>query len=457
MSEAREVKHTLPHLKRRASRLLVASLALVAGVCVASPGAEGQDKLAAAKSYKFVNGQWFDGRGFRRQTFYSVKGLLTRRPPRVVDETVDLANGYVVPPFGDAHSHHFDGPYNVAQQVQMYLRDGIFYAKVPGDVRTGAEKVAALVNTPTSVDVRYAHGVLTGNYSHPMMVYEGLALGFYGKPEQWQANAAKVRESRVRENDAYYIIDTQADLENKWPKILAGQPGFIKVMVLHSENYEERRKRAGHGEGIDPQLLPQIVARAHAASLTVSAHVDSAFDYRVALRAGVDEMVHMPGYYVAPADDVRTYQLTPEDARETARRQVSVIPTANLAPANTEGENQKRTVATVTRNLKLLKSAGVRFAIGTDSYGTDALREAMYLNTLGVFTNLELLKVWCEDTPRAIFPQRRIGHFKEGYEASFIVLAGDPLKNFGEVKNIKRRFKQGQPLATTVEREATKD
>jgi hypothetical protein len=28
------------------------------------------------KSYQLSNGQWFDGKGFRRQTFYSVNGVL---------------------------------------------------------------------------------------------------------------------------------------------------------------------------------------------------------------------------------------------------------------------------------------------------------------------------------------------------------------------------------------------
>ena len=47
----------------------------------------------------------------------------------------DLENGYVVPRFGDAHSHHFDGAFNIRQLTEMYLRDGIFYAKIPGNAR----------------------------------------------------------------------------------------------------------------------------------------------------------------------------------------------------------------------------------------------------------------------------------------------------------------------------------
>jgi imidazolonepropionase-like amidohydrolase len=54
--------------------------------------------------------------------------------------------------------------------------------------------------------------------------------------------------------------------------------------------------------------------------------------------------------------------------------------------------------------------------------------------------------MWCETTAAAIFPQRKIGHLKEGYEASFLVLSGDPLADFTNVQKIELRIKQGELL-----------
>jgi predicted amidohydrolase YtcJ len=54
-----------------------------------------------------------------------------------------------------------------------------------------------------------------------------------------------------------------------------------------------------------------------------------------------------------------------------------------------------------------------------------------------------MLKIWTEDTPRTIFPNRRIGKFREGYEASFLVLEDNPIDDFERIKNIRLRFKQG--------------
>ena len=45
-----------------------------------------------------------------------------------------------------------------------------------------------------------------------------------------------------------------------------------------------------------------------------------------------------------------------------------------------------------------------------------------------------------------IFPNRKIGHLEEGYEASFLVLAGNPLEDFSNVRRIEMRVKQGHLL-----------
>jgi len=73
-----------------------------------------------------------------------------------------------------------------------------------------------------------------------------------------------------------------------------------------------------------------------------------------------------------------------------------------------------------------------------------SLAEAMNLHGLKVLDNLALLKAWCETTAETIFPGRKIGRLQEGYEASFLVLGGNPLRDFENVKDIRMRFKQGR-------------
>jgi predicted amidohydrolase YtcJ len=373
-----------------------------------------------------------------------VGGNLTSKKPARVDETIDLRGKFVISPFADAHTHNFDGAWNIAQVIDKYLRDGVFYAKVQTNTKSGAKQVSALVNIPGSVDVSYAHGALTATFGHGVEVYEGLVvLSKTGgsTPEEVQ----KIRASRVRENDAYYIIDTAEDLEQKWQKILDGKPGFLKIYLLTSEEYEMRRDRTDTvgDRGLDPALVPLIIKKATAAGLLVSAHVDSVTDYRVALTAGVNEMAHMPGYYVGIEENPDKYKLTKKDAKETARRKIWVVPAPIVHGSWMEKAARDKTDTVLKHNLNLLKTAKARIAFGSDRYGSTPIDDVLYLSTLGVFSNLEMLKIWTEDTPLTIFPNRKIGKLKEGYEASFLVLDSNPIDDFKRIKNIRLRVKQG--------------
>ena len=357
-----------------------------------------------------------------------------------------------MPPFGDAHCHHFDGTFDLDALTQTYFHDGIFYAMYPCNSRQSAERIKARVNLPTGIDVKFANGGLTGENSHPIPLLEGVGRGYYSYPVQIE-HRAELLHDRRRENDAYFILNTKADLDQKWAQILAGKPGLIKVFLCHSEDNAQRGKRPGYGEGIAPELLPEVVKRAHRAGLRVAAHADSATDYRIALAAGVDLMAHLCGYTMEPEDPLESYRLTPDDAALTAKRHVGVIPTACLSGDLDAGANKIRARNNQIRNLKLLKEAGVRFGLGVDTYGVDSLQEALYLNGTGVWSNLEMLKMWCEDTPHMIFPERKIGSLQDGYEASLIVLNKNPLEDFRNVQTVRLRFKQGVLL--TVPKEGT--
>lgn len=402
--------------------------------------------FSQTKTYEFTNGQWFDGKTFKRQTMYSIDGVFAKKKPNKIDESVDLQNGFVIPPFADAHCHHFDGAYNVDQQVKMYLKDGIFYAKVQTDVRSGALEVKAKVNQPNSVDVSYSHGALTHTFGHGIEIYEALALGYYFDRKVYDSKIAEIAASRIRDNDAYYIIDTAEDLEKKWQKILDGKPDFIKIYLLTSEDFEQKRKNIPNiplgSIGLDPKLVPLIVQKAHAAKLRVSAHVDTVTDYRVALSGGVDEMAHLPGYYVDSKDNLEKYLLTEKDVKATVKRKVWIIP-APIFYGEIDAKSREKTDIGLKANFTLLKTYKAKIAIGSDRYGSTPLDDVFHLQKLGVFSNLEILKMWTEDTPQTIFPNRKLGKLKQSYEASFLVLQDNPIKDFAKIKNIKFRFKQG--------------
>ena len=425
-------------------------IVIFATLSVYFPGAnlKAQNVVPDAKNYEFRNGLWFDGKGFKPQTFYSVNATLTRKKPSQVADIIDLKGGFVVPPFGDAHCHHLSDKYGLKELIKTYQEDGVFYAQTLCNPAKSGLEVRPLLNLPNSVDVVQAQACFTGNNSHPMETYESLALGLYSYA-QVVANKEKIRASRLQENNSYFIVDTEADLNAKWEKYLATKPQILKVILLHSENYAKRKAETGDGGGIDPALLPKIVSRAHKSGLRVAAHVDSEYDYHAALVAGVDVMAHLPGYFYAENEKDEDFALTDFDIAQSKKRGVVVIPTSNridLMDGGGGGSLEQRAKAKrlAIINLKRLKEAGVKIAIGTDLYGKDSKMEAFYLRDMRVFSNLELLRAWCTDTPQSIFPKRRIGLLKEGYEASFLVLTENPIVNFDATEKISVRFKGGQ-------------
>ena len=398
---------------------------------------------AQVKSIHFINGQWFNGKEFIATDFYSVNGLLAKNAPSAVDTVVDLKQQFIIPPFGEAHNHSPETDQDLDVFIERYLADGIFYIKNPNSIPFATNKIKSKINHPRSVDVIYANGGLTANGGHPTVLYNYMLGTTYKK-------ALPGWTTKSFEGEAYYLINSKEELEKKWPFILSQKPGFIKFYLIFSEEYEQRKDDTAFNgkKGIGPKLAKLITKKAHAAGLKVSAHAETPSDLKVALAAGVDEINHLPGYQVRWRDGYteKYYKLTPKLARSMKRKGVHVDPTYSLLQTEIKPmSNQQREVQMKVQreNLQLLKKYRVPVTVGCDSYNLTAQTEIEYLRKLNVYSNLELLKMWCEVTPNSIFSNRKIAKLQEGYEASFLILSKNPLENFEHAYNISLRVKQG--------------
>lgn len=427
------------------------NLVVMAALLALSFPAQGRAAGVAAerKNYEFAGGRWFDGQKFVSKKFYSAGGTLTSRRPARVDSVIDLSGKYVIPPFGEAHNHNVAESPRLDAFIRMYLEAGIFYVKNPNSLPRATTPLAGKVNTPESVDVTFSGGGLTGSGGHPIALVErNIARGAWSKADG--------------EGAFYFVIDDRADLDKKWASIIAGRPDFIKTYLMYSEEYAERKRGDAYLDwrGLDPALLPEIVRRAHRSGLRVSAHVETAADFHNALAAGVDEINHLPGFRPEKNDpanyrDLSRYEISEADARLAARNRVVVVTTISevlelLGKIDAGGPQATMAQAArglLSRNLQLLAKHHVRIAVGSDRYSLTSLPEAVGLHGLKIFDNRALLKMWCEVTPQAIFPNRKIGRLRDGYEASFLSLSGDPIQDFMNVKRIEMRVKQGVILS----------
>lgn len=400
---------------------------------------------AASRILGIENARWFDGKRFELERGWIVDGRFTFRRPERIDAMLDLAGACLIPPYADAHNHGIGTGVEARDRsmIERYLSDGVFYMQSMGNgPLSRADRDRLGLDAPDGLDARLAQGSITGHGGHPMGLLKQVLL-----PQGYFAGHTLESLKDVR----FYEVDSEAELRAKWPKVRQADGDFIKFFLFASDEYEKRKNDAAFfgRRGLDPKLAPAVVRMAHGDGLRVAAHVVNTADFRTALDAGVDIIAHLPAEGLLHA----------EDARRAAERGVSVVTTCGFLTrlARSTAEESAAIAARQAPNLRLLKEAGVPIVIGSDDPGDTTHREVAHLRSLGVFSDAELLSMWTGDTPRTIFPKRKIGSLEEGYEASFLALDGDPLADWSATSRIKLRVKRGQVLEGAVSRSASSD
>ena len=385
------------------------------------------------------NGAWFDGTGFRRVDVYSIGDRLTLKSPSKVDRTVDLTGRFLIAAFGEAHNHNIPSP-DTARTIRAYLERGIFYVMIQTNVPEAPAKLKGLINRPDSVDVLFANGSFTAPGGHPTaLVRRNIANGGMTNEDLDGGFLQPVRSPE--------------DIDRVWStRIKKQQPDFIKLTLVYSEDRVAGLPRPDSDRhGLDPSLTPYLVGKAHGDRLRVSAHVESAYDFDVAVAARADLIAHLPGFWPDPlrvkAKGPDIYRISEDAAQRAARQGTVVITTVGDALRENATPDVREQFLDVLRwNFNVLKRHGVKIAIGSDEYQSSSVPEALTIAQAGLMTNAEVLQSLSVTTPAAIFPQRTPFGLAEGAPANFIAVDRDPLENLEAITKIRLRVKGGREL-----------
>lgn len=391
------------------------------------------------KVYAFVKGKWFDGKLFVPKNFYAQDGILISSTPSHVDSVIDLTGKYVIPPFGEAHNHNVEwyGEERFFKLRDKYLKDGIYYVKNPNNLLRTVTPLYDKINIPESIDVAFANGSFTASGGHPMEIVK-------------RNIDRKIWTAADGEGAFFYAIDKPIDFTNKWNLLKETKPDFIKTYLLYSEEFKKRENDTAYfgWKGLNPSILKTIVKKIQKDGYRVSTHVETATDFHNALVAGVDEINHTPGFRADPKYGFDKYKIADEDAQLARKNKTIVVTTMGGAidyifkTIDTMPSSSKYKEM-IIHNFNVLQKNKVQIAIGTDIYGQNSRYEMANIARLNIFDNITLLKMWCEITAKTIFPQRKIGYLKEGYEANFLVLDGDPIQDFKNIDKIIMSIKSG--------------
>lgn len=392
--------------------------------------ADGQPITDSSDVVAYVGGHVWNGSDFTDRTLYVRDGRFVKAPGKT-DTTIKLEGGYVVPPFGDAHTHML-GAGGVSLQLadSLFVPNGIFYGLDLTNPYSEIQNIEDNFEDRSTMDVAYANGGITSTGSHPTAAMERI---FADTDEVTLQNL-------TLQGDAYWFMDTVKEVEEKWPNYISQRPDVVKVYLT----YVARGLEKDECYGLCPEVLQAVVERAHGAGRRVFAHVNTDQDVQFALNAGVDALAHLPSGNDGIGIDEEEFWLSSETIRRAGRDSVTITPTASLLIEDADADTLQKEISRQRKQLRNLREAGVRVALGADEWEKTALYEAMYMHKHDIFDNGTLLKIWTETTPQAIFPDRKIGRLTEGYEASFLVLANNPLANFDAVRNIQFGVKEGK-------------
>lgn len=394
-------------------------------------------KASAPLSLELKNAQWFDGQAFQRGTLYVQDGRFTATKPKRVNRRMDLKKQFLIPPLAEAHNYNLQNVWGVTHYAQRYLNDGVFYAAMLCGDPDGVDPVRDRLNQPDSPDLLFVTACVTSSDGQPL----GALLA--SSPGKKIADFA---------DKAVLLMDKPEDVERKWPLIALRRTDAVKLVLSYSERPELRGRAEWVGRlGMTAETAATLVAKAQRAGLRVIAHVDTAADFDAAVRAGADWIAHLPGT-VNPLNEPAERFLISQDSAQLAARQTTAVITATASSAlfKMPPEALAALRQVQARNLQTLKAAGVRLLLGSDVFTDTALAELRELSATQVFSPAELLRMASIDTPRALFPKRRLGCFDPGCEASFLLLASDPLLDLTALVPLLR-VKQGRLLTQAGE------
>lgn len=396
-----------------------------------SPPPQQPYQASAPLSWELKNARWFDGHQLQRGNLYVEHGVFVAKKPAKVNRKMDLRGQQVlIGPLAEAHNHNLQTAWGWGQYADRYIDDGVFYAAMLCGDPAGVAEVKPLAASPAAPDVSFVTACITSSDGYPLA-----AVLPEPRPE-----AAAAQQQIV-------LVDSPEQATQQWPAIKARGGRWLRLMLAHSEKPElhGRPEHFGH-LGLSPETARALTRLAHADGRRVVAHVESAADFDAALDAGVDVIAHLPGYANTLDEAPEHFAISEAAAARAAGQHTAVITTTaatglfklEAAPLAALREVQRA-------NLAKLQAAGVQLLVGSDVFIGTARAELHALDELGL-DRATLLRLATQDTPRALFPDRRLGCFEPGCEASFLLLGDDPLTDLATLDMPLLRVKQGRLL-----------
>jgi len=362
------------------------------------------------------------------------------------DAVVDAKNSFALPGLIDLHVHLGASGSNYGKEFQYLPVDAHFNS----NLYLGVTSIVDLFSFDNTLNEAKN---LASQKTSPNLFYAGvLFTNPGGHGTQFGGSALEVTSDEA--------------IEGLWQQHMARKPHLTKAVI---ETF------GGHGDSLTDSQLAEIGKRSKAAGLPYFVHVSTLADGKRAIKAGATALAHginteavddefialMVKHDVAYIPTLAVYQNhSAEHEHQEISRNTTLLATVpdklqhclfDKVPQPSKWKDiawQKRQLA--YQNLKLIAQAGITVGTGSDAgnpytlHGSGLHNELQALTQSGL-TNAQVINAATIDAAK-IINAPELGQLKKGFQASFILLANNPLNDISQISNIQAVYKSGKKV-----------
>jgi imidazolonepropionase-like amidohydrolase len=390
---------------------LFLTLCFAAVAAKAAPAATDTAQIRGSScSFALRGAQVWTGTGFAKRDL-AIHGGKFVAESSASDPIIDASWLWLTPPLADAHTHTVDRASTLDDPFHnKQVESGVFYAFNANSLMPLSRK--PVLRGASLVDVVFAGAGITRPGGHPRPLYERLA-------NNRQLGGVQVAELAGL---AFHEADTTAAAVAAVQRVARSGVAFVKLYLsLHGTE---------KSAGLTAPAFRAAAAEARRIGLRAVVHIDSAADFRLAIEVQAHALMHLPASALDESLPDSVYLIAAADAAAARKAGTIVVPTVAPPFYYLSGKPLARQQKIMAANLALLQTAGVPLAAGADIYTKSSLDELNLLRATGLFDGGELLNIGTTNGLKLMLPNRNVGTFETGAEASFIGYYADPRDNW---------------------------